>query len=216
MVTVNKYKSNKIALYHTCCQTIVKHLHSKLLEEKAKHKLNFGTTKVSKRLQNYTNIGTMVLQRLLKCEDIPPPNVTIERSKEFSVNEEEMKLIRPVIVSLILQKNVPTVESINNVLKEQNKDWNHSDMTLNRAMHKLGFKFNSHRSNYYDHLHEEPRNVLLRTNYLRDYMIYYNENREFVYLDETWYNKNDQPKKTWNDGTTDTSIKMPPSGVKRC
>jgi hypothetical protein len=51
--------------------------------------------------------------------------------------------------------------------------------------------FNSKKKGYYDRMRENPANVALRSKYLQEFFKYEEEGRQLVYMDETWFNKND-------------------------
>ena len=68
---------------------------------------------------------------------------------------DDLALIRPAIVQLVIDKVTPTLNAILAKIKEDNPEWVWSRSTLYRSMGTIGFKYNSGRFNYYDRVREK-------------------------------------------------------------
>jgi len=80
--------------------------------------------------------------------------------------------------------------------------------TLHRAMQDIGYSF-SRGPNQYDVAREKP-SVRKQWNKFIDTVRKYREaDRTIYYTDETWLNKNMSTYRSWNDGSTDASLKVP-------
>ena len=80
--------------------------------------------------------------------------------------------------------------------------------TLHRAMQYIGFSF-SRGPNHYDMAREKPSVRIQRNNVIHTVRTYRQAGRTIYYMDETWLNKNMTSYRTWNDGTSDASLKVP-------
>jgi hypothetical protein len=59
-------------------------------------------------------------------------------------------------------------------------------------------------------MREASYNVTLRTSYLSSFFEYKRAGRQIVYMDESWINKNETPRRVWHDGTPETVDAVPP------
>ena len=83
-----------------------------------------------------------------------------------------------------------------------------SRATLHRAMQDIGFSF-SRGPNHYDVAREKPSVRKQRNNFIDTVRKYREAGRTIYYTDETWLNKNMSTYRSWNDGSTDASLKVP-------
>ena len=63
--------------------------------------------------------------------------------------------------------------------------------------------------------HKDPANVLKRANYLKYFFQYEHDKRPFVFVDESWLNKNMVPTRYWSDGTQECEPDVPPGKGER-
>lgn len=63
-------------------------------------------------------------------------------------------------------------------------------------------------------MRENPLNIAMRGVYLTRLEQFKEEQRQMVYMDESWVNKNIQPKGVWHDNTLKT-VDVVPSGKVR-
>jgi len=75
-------------------------------------------------------------------------------------------------------------------------------------MQYIGFSF-SRGPNHYDMAREKPSVRNQRNNFIDTVRKYRQAERTIYYTDETWLNKNMTSYRTWNDGTSDASLKVP-------
>ena len=196
--------------FRQCCADIVKHVKVSLEEEKKQSRQKIGTTKVHDRLVFYTGLSSSTLNKLLTSQKLPKPGVKLTRDKGYKISRDDEAKIRPALISLVQDKVTPNLDNLLQRLKAREGGWEFSRSTLYTALLRIGFKFNSKRSNYYDRLREDEANIVLRNTYLRYYMEYVNDGRPIVFMDESWINKNDRPKRAWHDGTKETVDAVPP------
>lgn len=195
--------------YKMCTASMVRYLNARLLEEKDRGELSCNLNRRLDRLQHYSGISRGTLSHLLTANDIPQCGDVEQRNRNVAMTCEDEARIRPVIVRLVLQKKTPTLNLIMHELRNEEEGWEYGRTSLAEAMHRIGFKFNSKRHDYYDRLREDERNVLLRIEYCNRYEQFVAEGRPIVYLDESWINKNVAPKKGWHDGTKEVSAAVP-------
>lgn len=88
--------------------------------------------------------------------------------------------------------------------------WAWARTTLHRALLRSGITFVKRANRFYDRLREDPANAKRRTQYLKFFFLYKAEGRPFVFMDESWLNKNMVPSRCWTDGTTEFEAEVPP------
>ena len=83
-----------------------------------------------------------------------------------------------------------------------------SRATLHRAMQYIGFSF-SRGPNHYDMAREKPFVRNQRSNCIDTVLKYRQAGRTIYHTDERWLTKNMTSDRTWKDGTSDASLKVP-------
>lgn len=120
--------------------------------------------------------------------------------KKFHCDDFDRRVIRDIIRDFYLvQKKVPTAPKLLTVIQERiNFPWKvHS---LRRLLHEMGFKWKRCGSNR-KILIERPNIVNWRWKYLRNIRNIRSENRNIVYIDESWVDNNLTFGKCWQSKT---------------
>lgn len=203
-------RTHKTSVYRSCCAAIVKSIHAQCRSEKQAGRLSLGVTRVFERTQAYAGMSSSVTSKLLKSNQLLPESERAVRRRSASMPNSDLNRIRPAIVALVNQKRTVTLNSLHEKLKELNPGWSWSRSSIWRSMSKIGFSYSSKRHNYYNRLKEDPANIALREQYITSYRDYRAEGRQFVFMDESWINKNTVPSRSWTDGSPDVSDKVPP------
>ena len=203
-------KKKKAAVYRSCCQSIVKSVHDRVNEEGKNRQLAFGLTRNTARIQYYTGLSAATIFKLQNDENILQEGEHLHLHRDAQIPVEDLAVIRPAILQLLINKITPTLDSILVQIQNDNPDFKWSRSTVYRNMEFIGFKYNSKRYNYYDKVRENLDNVALRIKYIQMYTQHVHEGRQIVYMDESWINKNCVPAKAWHDGTAATVDAIPP------
>ena len=191
--------------YRTCCAEIVMNVADYFVREKKAKRLLLGLNKARDRALMATGVGKTAL-----LDDETPLLEQEQRERLSHVNEEDVARIRPAVVDLVLNKTSVTLDALLVHLRSAPNPWAWSRSTLYRAMLSLGFSYESRKHGYYERLKEDEQNVLRRAHYLQYFFRYEEEGREFVFLDESWVNKNLAAGKVWTDRTKDCEDTVPP------
>ena len=200
---------HKARMYRKCCSGIINTIAAKLREEKKNSRLHIASTKVSERLVYLTGLSSSTLYKLLHG-NVPDNDYNETRNRKMLMDIEDEMKIRPAIINLVKEKKMITLSQLQLKLKSLHPEWKWGRTTLSKTLGKIGFKFNSKRHNYYDRLRENEENIQLRAEYIRRYFNYVEEERQIVFMDESWINQNHVRKSCWHDNTTETVDKVPP------
>jgi AraC-like DNA-binding protein len=180
-------------------------------EEQVKGKLAHGVHLRVKRLQNAFGMSTSTLHNLLKDGyEAPPPGFVETHDRDVLMPSEDEQRIRPAFIRLLKKKIRPTVKAVLAELRAEEESWKWSQSTTYRSLRRIGFVFDEHRKTYYDRMRESSYNLGLRSVYLQQFFDYESEGRQIVYMDESWINKNDTPRRVWHDETFETVDAVPP------
>lgn len=120
--------------------------------------------------------------------------------------------IRNIIYSNYSNKLVLTMEMLHNIVKRDLRI-DCCKETLRLFVHKIGFRYRRIDKRFV--LMESKRISEWRTKYLYEIEKAREENKNIIYLDETWYDTHDTVKKGFVDGTRKCKIDVPPSRGKR-
>ena len=196
-----------------CCQELARRVVDACNGERDAGRHSIGITRPMERAAAYLGLDRSNLNRLLKS-DPPPQNEPEDRFREMMLTEEQEYFIRPAIASLIVEKVPVTLNSILNRVREdalkQEIAWPYSRSTLRKIMNeRLQISFRKRSHTRYTKLREDPANCLLRATYLKRFFEYYAERRPFVFMDESWLNKNMMNTLVWSDGEKDLEPMMP-------
>lgn len=120
-----------------------------------------------------------------------------ERHRDkFEVDDFDRRVIRETISDFYLvQKKVPSVPKLLLAIRER-IDFPLQQTTLRSLLHEMGFQWKRCQSRR-KILIEKPNIVAWRAKYLRAIKKYRGDNKEIVYIDESWVDNNLTFKKCW-------------------
>ena len=142
-------------------------------------------------------------------EERDAPGKQDTRNRPMAMSADEMALIRPAVIAVILAKKPVRLDSILKQVKTTTPEWTWGRTTLCKAMNAIGITFRKTKDLHYDRLKEDEANCLRRARYLEYYFGYKEEGRIFNYFDETWFNKNMVDPFEWSDGTLEFDRGVP-------
>jgi transposase len=152
-----------------------------------------------------TGIPRSSLTKLLKDTGLPRPGEAMTRNRQKRLTQEEMARIRPAFFRLLRQKTHITLTKLRDELRNDPEGWESSRSTLWRAMSSIGFEFSNKKQGYHASMRENESNIIMRDIYLTKLEEYKADNRQIVYMDESWVNKNIQPSTICHDNTLETA-----------
>jgi len=124
--------------------------------------------------------------------------------------EEDLAVIRPAMVSLIVERKTVTLDSLRERIVHDHPEWEWSRSSLYRALTtRLGISFDVRKHGYYERLREDPTNVQRRAMYLKFLIQYVEQQRQLVFMDESWINRNAVTTKLWTDGSLECEPVVP-------
>lgn len=214
MVRTNQRKRARYGFY-SCCQDLVKKFHSHFSSEKRRNRLEPSLQRVKDRLITATGLSRASITRLLSDAEYPEPGESISRVRPRKLTEEEISRIRPAFLRLLRQKQHITLTKLHQELTNEPEGWNTCRTTLWSALKSIGFEFSNKKAGYYSAMRENEANIELRGMYLTNLERYKEEERQIVYMDETWLNKNITPNVIWHDNSLDTVDSVPPGKGQR-
>ena len=95
------------------------------------------------------------------------PGVAEVRNREMAMSVDDMALVRPAIIRLILDRKPVRLDSILSQIKSTTPAWTWGRTTLSKAMQALGITFRLTKDWHYDRLREDEANQLRRARYLK-------------------------------------------------
>ena len=163
----------------------------------------------TKRAVDYTGISERTINRIRKESSVSgeqklsSPGKKRPRcmEKKLHFSEEYKTVIRDTINEFYLEKKiVPTAAKILHTIKEKIQfPW--TKHTLYRLLNNMGFKYKKSNSNR-KLIIERPNIVTWRTKYLRAVQHYRTQNRNIIYIDETWVDNSMCFSKCWQSEDT--------------
>jgi transposase len=102
-----------------------------------------------------------------------------------SLGENQLEEIKLTIYQMYKDKEVPTLDGLKNKLIQRGFQFNYSTESLRIILQKLDFTYK--KINKRSSIMETERLRVLRTQYINEIRRYRSENRNIVYIDETWY-----------------------------
>jgi len=197
--------------FRSCCSELARNVVVTFDEEKALGFLHISLNRARDRAADALGVSKSSVQRLLRgSTGLLDPGEAEERERGMAMEGEDASAIRPALVAIIREKKPLTLDSLLQRIKEDNPPWIWSRATLHRALvNRCGIVFRKRVSSYYRKMREDPENMRRRALYLKQFFQYEREGREFIYMDESWINKNLVPSKCWTDGTTECEIDVP-------
>ena len=198
--------------YNACCRQLVKNVLKSMKEEKRRKRHCFMLNRALDRAAYALGTSTRCIRNLVNdSEDIRRDPLEPEhRERGLMMDDDDLMLVRPAFVALVLEKQVVTLNSLLARLKFDNPGWKCGRTTLYKALTtRLGISFDKRHHGCYERLKEDPENIQRRAKYLKYYFQYDLEGREFTFMDESWLNKYMASKLVWTDGKPDCETAIP-------
>ena len=190
----NGKRRRVVRRFCSCCRSMFLSVAERCAAEAASGRLDIGITRSRDRTCKYTGVSSRSYSRLMASESCPSPGEQEERERGMSMSHEDLLFIRPALAQLVSSKRCVTLSSWREEVKalaaEEGCEWEWSRATLHRALQYFGITYQKRQRSYYTRLREEDHNIVKRTAYLKQYFAYHNEGRPFIYMDESWLNKN--------------------------
>jgi len=203
--------------FRVCCAEVIRSVARYFDREKQNKTPLLSVHRSRDRACMATGVSRSAMYRLLNDQTpLLEPGEVEERDRPPQIDEEDVTLVRPAIVQLVLDKKPITLDMILAKLRSNpDHPWQWSRSTLYRVLLRLGFSFRSRKHGYHERLREDPENSVRRARYLQYFFKYEADGRPFVYLDESWISQNMVWSKVWTDGTKETEHEVPPGRGKR-
>lgn len=186
----------------TKARTIVLNVHDALV-----HQMPASTVRnIVGTCSNMTGISQATIYRLLserknggkvKTPKLSPGRMPLE------VDEQTKSLIRRKVHSFYLNKEIPTIDKILGVIREDESIPEMSRKKLWKILHELHFCWEKNQRKSV--LIDKEEIICWRRQYLRDIRKYRMEQRNIYYLDETWINEGHTVTKFWQDKNVQSS-----------
>lgn len=178
---------------HSEARTLIKRIAEKCEEEALKNQLLHPLHMPIIRAAEYSGIATSTIRKI-KHESsssetgiLSSPGKKRPKSieKKFHCSYEDETLIRNIINNFYIEKKiVPTGPKLLAAIREE-IDFPWSMDSLHRLLKKMGFKWKKSNNNR-KILIEKPNIVVWRGKYLKALRNYRRENKNIIYIDETW------------------------------
>ena len=188
MVNVKRYR--KARVFKSCCAGIIKTVIEKCTQEKSTGRLsiNYGLKRAMSRVTNYTDISLHSLRRIKNADEqqIPNSSYSETRSHAMHIPEEDIAIIRPTILAMILERKNVNIATLHNRIKQDNPIWSWSRSSLYRTlMKRLDITFRLKVDRRYDLMREDPVNALRCEKYIELFIHYFENDRRFIYMNES-------------------------------
>lgn len=189
---------------HSEGREIIRRVIEKCDEESRSGVLTCNIKQSTLRVQNYTGFSKNTILKIRKSsreagdERLKTPGKKRKRAdhRNCNIDSFDKRVIRDVISNFyIVQKRVPSCIKLLAAIRER-IDFPWGRQTLRRLLHKMGFRWKKCAS-FRKVLIERPDIVNWRCKYLQTIKRYRQENRNIVYMDETWVDNNLTFKKCW-------------------
>ena len=142
-----------------------------------------------------------------------PPVFSSPKKKQCTtpitnLDDFNKRVVRRTVLSFYERKEVPTLQKINDELKE-NISFTGSNESLRKIIKDIGFKYGKVDGQKF--LMERNDVANARKKFLRNMRVVKQSSKNIVYLDETWVNQNYTVGKCWTDTTSKqaTGIQVP-------
>ena len=155
--------------------------------------------KVTEMCSIMTGIGKSTIYRLKNEErsgTISMPKHSPGRPK-IAITDDDKNIIRTKVHSFYFKKEIPTLDKILVLLKEDENFPEIGRRKLWKILHEMNFRWE--KQNRKSLLIEKDEIVCWRRNYLRSIKEFRNNNTNIYYLDETWLNEGYIVAKVWQD-----------------
>lgn len=176
---------------------------------------NQSDDKTIKRICILTKVSYSTIYRIIKTGDVVDHAAKRKHlnQKFKKVDEASKDVIRRTVYSFYKENKVPTLEMIQYKLRDY-PDYEYKSLeTLRNILIECGFKHKKVNNRMV--IMESQRIVKLRAEYLRKIKDYREDNRNIVYLDETWFDTHAVVQYGWVDNSTNCSLNTPCSRGKR-
>lgn len=209
----------------TCAKTayLVQHVYNYLEQEKTAGKLRIGVTRLDERAKEVIGLGANRIReiRAKSPESFPSCSTPVNRVKQRKNGSEYELVIRQVIMDAVQEKKIAiTLDYILKALEDRNKTlgsdelkWDGCRSTLHNYMTAHNLLFRSRITNYYTSIRDSDFNLASRHFFLTKFDQYLQEDRVFIYIDESWVRETDIDNKVWSDGI-EKGFELPPDKKK--
>ena len=205
-------RPRSVQVFRSCCRELVCRVVTTFDEEKDLGVPHISLNRPRDRAADALGVSRASIFRLLREDAIlMDAGESEERDRGMAMEEHDAIVIRPALVALILDQKPVTLDLLLAKIKVDNPEWPWSRATLHRALvNRCGITFRRRADTYYQKLKEDPTNVMRRALYLKYMFQYEHEGRPFIFMDESWMNKNMVPSRCWTDGGKDCELDVPP------
>ena len=187
-------------------KNIIKNVYCTLLEKGYDRSASFSETSI------LTKVALTTVKDIV-TKPIQPRKKRCDSGKLRSIEEADKDLIRRKIYDMYSKQIVPTIDTLKKVLTADETDISCGRTSLWRIVKAMGFKYRTIDKRQV--LMESQRLQVWRRDYLNLIRQYREENRPIIYLDETWFDTHDTPKKGWSDSTIKCQTKAPSNKGQR-
>lgn len=196
---------------HVQCQRVILNIYECLKKENAESL----DKNIIKRISELTKLSVSTIYRVIKEGTVIDHSVKRKRigQKFREISDGDRDVIRRIVYNLYKESKVPTLEMIQEKLKDY-PDYKYNCLaTLRGVLIDCGFRYKKIDNRMV--IMESQRIVALRQEYLRKIKEYRQLGRCIIYLDETWFDTHDVIKYGWVDNSKNCSLSTPCSRGKR-
>lgn len=174
---------------------------------------NTGKIELLKKISEWAKVGFSTIFNITKNGVSREPRKRkkkVLKNVPYGVKVE----IRNIVYGFYKRNISPTVAQIMTEVRRRQFYFPYkSATTLKVLLNEMNLKYK--KLDRRQKLMESSRIAKERRIYLDKIRQFREENRNIVYLDETWYDTHETKQKGWTDGTTKTTLDAPPSRGKR-
>ncbi|XP_050516493.1 uncharacterized protein LOC126891360 [Diabrotica virgifera virgifera] len=196
---------------HIQAQRIIINIYSCLRDENS----TLSETNIVIRICELTKIARSTVLRVIAAGDVIDHSVKRQRVGQNlkKIDKATRDVICRFVYEFYQDNKVPTLEMLQAKLKIC-PDYPYKSLdTLRRALIECGFNYKKLDKRMV--IMESTRIVIQRQHYLRKIKEYRDDNRDIVYLDETWFDTHDVVQYGWMDGSKKCCLSTPCSRGKR-
>ncbi len=145
----------------------------------------------------------------LDIEVVPPCGQVITRKKKRENSIDLLDELRQTIIDMVLEKIPVELDTIydrlmhsNQIKDEYEEKWTGCRTTIYYYMQYYGITYRPRITNYYTSIRDSEFNLSTRNVYIQRFRDFQDQNRQFVFIDESWVRETDINFKAWSDGKT--------------
>lgn len=193
------------------CQRIILNIYECLKKETPEN----SERRIIIRISELTKITVSSVYRVIKMGDVVDHDVKRKKAQQKlkKIDNSDRDVIRRIVYNFYKENKVPTLEKIQEKLKDYDNYEYQCLATLRAVLMDCGFKYKKIDGRMV--IMESHRIVVLRQEYLRKIKEYRQQNRDIIYLDETWFDTHDVVRYGWVDESKNCSLSTPCSRGKR-